>query len=217
MQLVNTDHAMKKCLSGLMLLLFLSLSQSLSAESGISQLETFLQDLKTLKADFRQTLQQPDYDQVYASNGVFYLRRPGQLRWEYQTPSEQLIVADGDRVWLHDIELEQVSHRSQAAVLDGTPAQLLSGTGPISQHFEINELGVESELTWVELIPKGKEAQFSSVRLALQESRLERMEMFDNFGQVTRFFFDDLQRNPPLDDALFEFEPPPLIDLIGDL
>ncbi|RLW66701.1 MAG: outer membrane lipoprotein carrier protein LolA, partial [gamma proteobacterium symbiont of Stewartia floridana] len=142
---------------------------------------------------------------------------PGQLRWEYQTPSEQLIVADGDRVWLHDIELEQVSHRSQAAVLDGTPAQLLSGTGPISQHFEINELGVESELTWVELIPKGKEAQFSSVRLALQESRLERMEMFDNFGQVTRFFFDDLQRNPPLDDALFEFEPPPLIDLIGDL
>ncbi|MEW8495471.1 MAG: outer membrane lipoprotein chaperone LolA [Candidatus Thiodiazotropha taylori] len=208
---------MKKCLSGLMLLLFLSLSQRLSAESGISQLETFLQDLKTLKADFRQTLQQPDYDQVYASNGVFYLRRPGQLRWEYQTPSEQLIVADGDRVWLHDIELEQVSHRSQAAVLDGTPAQLLSGTGPISQHFEINELGVESELTWVELIPKGKEAQFSSVRLALQESRLERMEMFDNFGQVTRFFFDDLQRNPPLDDALFEFEPPPLIDLIGDL
>ncbi len=200
-----------------MLLLFFSLSQSLSAESGISQLETFLQDLKTLKADFRQTLQQPDYDQVYASNGVFYLRRPGQLRWEYQTPSEQLIVADGDRVWLHDIELEQVSHRSQAAVLDGTPAQLLSGTGPISQHFEINELGVESELTWVELIPKGKEAQFSSVRLALQESRLERMEMFDNFGQVTRFFFDDLQRNPPLDDALFEFEPPPLIDLIGDL
>ena len=208
---------MKKCLSGLMLLLFLSLSQSLWAESGIRQLETFLQDLKTLKADFRQTLQQPDYDQVYASNGVFYLRRPGQLRWEYQTPSEQLIVADGNRVWLHDIELEQVSHRSQKAVLDGTPAQLLSGTGPISQHFEVNELGVESELTWVELIPKGKEAQFSSVRLALQESRLERMEMFDKFGQVTRFFFDNMQRNPKLDDALFEFEPPPLIDLIGDL
>ncbi|MCG7873325.1 MAG: outer membrane lipoprotein chaperone LolA [Candidatus Thiodiazotropha lotti] len=208
---------MKKCLSGLMLLLFLSFSQSLWAESGIRQLETFLQDLKTLKADFRQTLQQPDYDQVYASNGVFYLRRPGQLRWEYQTPSEQLIVADGDRVWLHDIELEQVSHRSQEAVLDGTPAQLLSGTGPISQHFEVNELGVESELTWIELIPKGKEAQFASVRLALQESRLERMEMFDNFGQVTRFFFDNMQRNPKLDDALFEFEPPPLIDLIGDL
>jgi outer membrane lipoprotein carrier protein len=208
---------MKKSLCGLMMVLFLSLCQSLWAESGINQLETFLQDLKTFKADFRQTLQQPDYDQVYASNGVFYLKRPGQLRWEYQTPSEQLIVADGDRVWLHDFELEQVSHRSQKAVLDGTPAQLLSGTGPISQHFEVNELGVESQLTWVELIPKSKEAQFSRVRLALQESRLERMEMLDNFGQVTRFFFDNMERNPELDDELFEFEPPPLIDLIGDL
>jgi outer membrane lipoprotein carrier protein len=211
------DQSMKKCLNGLMLLLFISLSPNLWAENGISQLETFLQDLKTLKADFRQTLQQPDYDQVYASNGVFYLKRPGQLRWEYQTPSEQLIVADGSRVWLHDIDLEQVSHRSQKAVLDGTPAQLLSGTGPITEHFQVNELGVERELTWVELIPKSKEAQFSSVRLALQESRLERMEMLDNFGQVTRFFFDNLERNPELDDELFEFEPPPLIDLIGDL
>jgi outer membrane lipoprotein carrier protein len=208
---------MKKSLCGLMMVLFLSLCQSLWAESGINQLETFLEDLKTLKADFRQTLQQPDYDQVYASNGVFYLKRPGQLRWEYQTPSEQLIVADGDRVWLYDFELEQVSHRNQKAVLDGTPAQLLSGTGPISQHFEVNELGVESQLTWVELIPKSKEAQFSRVRLALQESRLERMEMLDNFGQVTRFFFDNMERNPELDDELFEFEPPPLIDLIGDL
>jgi outer membrane lipoprotein carrier protein len=208
---------MKKSLCGLMMVLFLSFCQSLWAESGINQLETFLQDLKTLKADFRQTLQQPDYDQVYASNGVFYLKRPGQLRWEYQTPSEQLIVADGDRVWLHDFELEQVSHRSQKAVLDGTPAQLLSGTGPISQHFEVNELGAESQLTWVELIPKSKEAQFSRVRLALQESQLERMEMLDNFGQVTRFFFDNMERNPELDDELFEFEPPPLIDLIGDL
>jgi outer membrane lipoprotein carrier protein len=211
------DQSMKKCLNGLMLLLFISLSPNLWAENGISQLETFLQDLKTLKADFRQTLQQPDYDQVYASNGVFYLKRPGQLRWEYQTPSEQLIVADGSRVWLHDIDLEQVSHRSQKAVLDGTPAQLLSGTGPITEHFQVNELGVKRELTWVELIPKSKEAQFSSVRLALKASRLERMEMLDNFGQVTRFFFDNLERNPELDDELFEFEPPPLIDLIGDL
>jgi outer membrane lipoprotein carrier protein len=211
------DQSMKKCLISLMMMLFLSLSPALWAESGISQLETFLKDLKTLKADFRQTLQQPDYDQVYASNGVFYLKRPGQLRWEYESPSEQLTVADRDRVWLHDFDLEQVSHRSQKAVLDGTPAQLLSGTGPIAEHFEINELGVESELTWVELIPKSKEAQFSSVRLALQEGRLERMEMRDNFGQVTRFFFDNLERNPELDDELFEFEPPPLIDLIGDL
>ncbi|MET0055862.1 MAG: outer-membrane lipoprotein carrier protein LolA, partial [Candidatus Thiodiazotropha sp. 6PLUC10] len=108
-------------------------------------------------------------------------------------------------------------HRSQDAVLKGTPAQLLSDLGPISQHFNINELGDEGDLTWLELIPKDKEAQFSSVRLALNGNSLERMEMFDNFGQVTRFFFDNMLRNPELSDSLFEFEPPPLIDLIGDL
>ncbi|MES9940166.1 MAG: outer membrane lipoprotein carrier protein LolA [Candidatus Thiodiazotropha sp. 6PLUC2] len=208
---------MRMRLSALLLIVVTCFSQPIWAGKGIQQLETFLQDLITLKADFRQTLQQPDYDQVFGSNGVFYLKRPGQLRWEYQTPSQQLIVADGDRVWLHDIELEQVSHRSQDAVLKGTPAQLLSDLGPISQHFNINELGDEGDLTWLELIPKDKEAQFSSVRLALNGNSLERMEMFDNFGQVTRFFFDNMLRNPELSDSLFEFEPPPLIDLIGDL
>ena len=208
---------MKMCLRALMLIFIAGFVMPVSAESGAQQLETFLKDLKTLQADFRQTLQQPDDDQVYASNGVFYLKRPGLLRWEYETPSRQLIVADGKRIWLHDIELEQVSHRSQKAALNGTPAQLLSGLGPVSQHFQVSELGEQDGLSWVELRPKEKEAQFSSVRLALDAGRLERMEMYDNFGQVTRFFFDNLQRNPSLSDALFEFEPPPLIDLIGDL
>jgi outer membrane lipoprotein carrier protein len=207
---------MKIYLGAFVLIIMIIFAPSLWAQSGIRQLEAFLEDLKTLQADFRQTLQQPDDDQVYGSNGVFYLKRPGLLRWEYQTPSQQLIVADGNRIWLHDIELEQVSHRSQKAALSGTPAQLLSGVGPVSQHFQVIELGEQDNLTWVELLPKEKEAQFSSVRLALHANRLERMEMYDNFGQVTRFFFDNIQRNPRLSDSLFEFEPPPLIDLIGD-
>jgi outer membrane lipoprotein-sorting protein len=55
------------------------------------------------------------------------------------------------------------------------------------------------------------------VRLALNDNGLQRMEMVDNFGQTTHFVFGNLQRNPSLDDALFNFEPPPLVDLIGDL
>ncbi|MCU7917315.1 MAG: outer membrane lipoprotein chaperone LolA [Candidatus Thiodiazotropha sp. (ex Dulcina madagascariensis)] len=198
-------------------LFLLSLAQPLWAAGGQQQLEAFLKDLETLQADFRQTLQQQDDGQVYASNGVFYLKRPGLLRWEYDTPNKQLIVADGDRIWLHDIELEQVSHRSQQAALNGTPAQLLSDLAPVTEHFQVHDLGEQEDLSWVELLPKEKEAQFASVRLALSGNRLQRMEMVDNFGQTTRFFFDNMQRNPVLDDALFKFEPPPMIDLIGDL
>ncbi|MEW8507659.1 MAG: outer membrane lipoprotein chaperone LolA [Candidatus Thiodiazotropha sp.] len=204
-------------LKALALLLMSGLIQPLWAMNGPQQLDAFLKDLTTLQADFQQTLEQQDDDQLYISNGVFYLKRPGLLRWEYNTPSEQLIVADGDRIWLYDIELEQVSHRSQEAALIGTPAQLLSGQAPIGDHFAVQDLGEEGGLYWVELQPKEKEAQFSSLRFALNDSQLLRMEMTDNFGQTTRFVFDNIQRNPQLDAALFRFQPPPLVDLIGDL
>ncbi|MBW9267826.1 MAG: outer membrane lipoprotein chaperone LolA [Candidatus Thiodiazotropha sp. (ex. Lucinisca nassula)] len=196
-------------------LILLGVVQPLWALNGPQQLEAFLKDLTTLQADFEQTLQQDD--QAYTSSGVFYLKRPGLLRWEYTTPSEQLIVADGDRIWLYDIELEQVSHRSQQAALVGTPAQVLSDQAPISEHFQVNDLGEADGLSWVELLPREKESQFSSLRLALNENNLQRMEMIDNFGQTTRFVFDNLQRNLTLDATLFTFKPPSMIDLIGDL
>ncbi|MBT3058109.1 MAG: outer membrane lipoprotein chaperone LolA [Candidatus Thiodiazotropha sp.] len=209
---------MKPVLQALIFLLATGLVQPpLWAMNGPQQLDAFLKDLTTLKADFQQTLEQQDDDRLYISNGVFYLKRPGLLRWEYNTPSEQLIVADGERIWLYDIELEQVSHRSQEAALVGTPAQLLSGQAPISDHFTIQDMGEEDGLHWVELLPKEEEAQFSSLRLALIDNQLQRMEMIDNFGQTTRFVFDNIRRNPELDAALFTFQPPPLVDLIGDL
>lgn len=200
----------------LFLLLLSGFSRPLLAAGGIDQLKAFLDGLDTLQAEFRQTIQQPDDDAVYASNGIFYLKRPGQLRWEYEDPNTQVIVADGKRIWLHDIELEQVSHRSQKAALEGTPAQLLSGTGPIEKNFELQELGEKDGLSWVELRPREKDAQFVRLRLALADNELKRMEMYDSFGQVTRFIFYDMKRNPPLSPELFVFIPPPQIDLIGD-
>jgi outer membrane lipoprotein carrier protein len=140
---------MQTTLKYLITLFVLGFIQPLWAQSGPQQLEAFLKDLTTLKADFQQTLQQDDEQTAYTSSGVFYLKRPGQLRWEYTAPSEQLIVADGDRIWLYDIELEQVSHRSQAAALVGTPAQLLSDQAPVSDHFQINDLGETDGLNWV--------------------------------------------------------------------
>jgi outer membrane lipoprotein carrier protein len=200
----------------LILLLTGLVSQSLVAD-GLQQFKAFMQDLHTLKAAFRQTIQRPDDDVVYASNGVFYLKRPGQLRWEYEDPATQVIVADGKRIWLHDIELEQVSHRSQRAALEGTPAQLLSGSAPVEENFELEDQGVQEGLAWIELRPKDKEAQFVKLRLALADNRLERMEMYDSFGQITRFIFYGMQRNPELSEQLFVFVPPSQIDLIGDL
>lgn len=200
----------------LILLLWLTVSPAMAAD-GLPQLKAFLQGLQTLQAGFRQTVQPPDDDRFYTSSGVFYLKRPGQLRWEYEDPPTQVIVADGNRIWLHDLELEQVSHRSQKAALRGTPAQLLSDTAPLEEHFELQELGEREGLGWIELRPKQQDAQFVSLRLGLADNRLLKMEMTDSFGQITRFSFFDQQRNPALSSELFVFVPPPLIDLIGDL
>ncbi|MEN8179682.1 MAG: outer membrane lipoprotein chaperone LolA [Pseudomonadota bacterium] len=199
------------------LLLLVGPVSLLQAAEANNSLKHFLQGLTTLQANFQQTLEQQDGGGVYFSSGTFYLKRPGQLRWEYDPPNDQLIVADGKRIWLYDRELEQVSHRSQKAALEGTPAQLLSNTGPLDQHFEIKELSEEDGLNWVELQPRDKDAQFNSVRMALAGKQLLRMEMSDNFGQTTRFVFTNMQRNPPLSEEMFDFIPPPQIDLIGDL
>jgi outer membrane lipoprotein carrier protein len=185
-------------------------------DSGSTQLKAFLDGLHTLQASFIQTVQQPDEDTRYTSNGIFYLKRPGRLRWEYDEPNPQVIVADGDRIWLHDIDLDQVSQRSQKAALEGTPAQLLSGTGPLEKSFKLQDEGEENGLSWVELRPREKDSQFVRLRLGLADNELRRMEMYDNFGQVTRFTFSDMKRNPTLSPKLFVFVPPPLIDLIGE-
>ncbi len=197
-------------------LLLLLLPFAASASSGAEPLQRFLANLNTLQAEFEQIVITPDSDS-YTSSGTLYLNRPGRFRWEYRLPVEQIIVADGDRVWLHDMELEQVSHRSQSGMLEGTPAQIFSEKGPLDRYFTL--LGSEERdgLIWVILAPKNRESQFSTISVALtKESQLKRMELIDQFGQVTLFIFSKVVRNPMLDDELFIFIPPPLIDILGD-
>lgn len=204
------------------LITFLLMALSVAAfavhgADGEQQLEAFLQGLTSLRADFEQTIELPDQQGVAQSHGTFYLKRPGRVRWEYAPPNDQLIVADGSRIWLYDKELEQVSHRSQAAALKGTPAQLLSEVAPVDRDFVLTSLGERDGLEWVELQPRDKESQFNKLLLAFSHDQLRRLDMFDQFGQKTHFFFTTMERNPTLNDKLFTFKPPSGIDLIGDL
>lgn len=202
----------------LILLVFL-VSPLTASQAAVDEelLQNYLRDLSTLKADFQQVIEIPDEGSISLTHGTFYLKRPGRLRWEYAEPNKQLIVADGRRIWLYDYELEQISHRSQSAALDGTPAQLLSDSGPLEQHFEIIPRGEEDGLEWVELRPNDKEAQFISIRIGFLDDQMQHLEMSDTFGQITRFVFSNILRNPKLNPELFVFKPPSGIDLIGDL
>ncbi len=182
--------------------------------AGIDHLHRFLDGLDTLEAEFDQRVTNSDHSQDVRSHGTLYLARPGRFRWAYDQPDAQLIVADGDRVWLYDPELEQVSHQAQADALKGTPALLLSDRRPVETHFRVFDAGHRQGLDWVRLRPRDKDAVVHDLLLGFAGDRLVRLEMRDEFGQRTTFVFRDIKRNPRLDAALFRFDPPPEVDIL---
>lgn len=198
-----------------LLLAVLMLAADLVAASGIDRLHHFLDGLHSMRADFEQSVATNKDERARYSKGTLYLERPGRFRWDYLDPAGQFVIADGSRVWLYDAELAQVSHQAQADALRGTPALLLSDTSPVETHFQVADLGVKEGLERVELTPKGEGSEVSRVQIAFEGERLDSFEMIDSFGQVTRFRFSHIQRNPKLEASLFRFTPPPGIDILS--
>lgn len=200
-------------LKALMAVAWLLASWNTWAGAGVEQMHVFLSGLNTLQARFEQSVLDPEERQAHRYQGVFYLNRPNQFRWDYSQPEQQQIVADGRQIWLYEPDLEQVSVQFQRSALRGTPAMLLVSGDPVENSFRVTDVGPNQGLEWVELIPRDEESQFIRILLAFSENQLRRMEMADKFGQTTRFQFYDIQHNPRLDRQLFHFEPPDNADL----
>ena len=188
------------------LTLFLILSGYVHAGSGPQKLEAFFQQLKTGSAKFEQSVLDTDSAKVGRFQGDLYISRPGKFRWDYFEPYEKQILADGDMVYVVDTDLEQITYVSQERALEGTPASILIGQDNLEDKFEIIDIGSSQQMDWVELLPRDAESQFTRILLAFVGNELRRMEMADKFGQITRFQFYDVKRNPELDKQLFVFK-----------
>ena len=198
-------------------LFFLSLI-SITQTSGAASLERFQSYVRTTQAargDFTQKVYDKSGKLVQDSRGSFAFLRPGRFRWTYVKP-QQLIVGDGDRVWIHDADLNQVTVRKVARVLGATPAALLAGASDIANAFDLKELGEKEGLEWLEAKPREKEAGFESMRLGLSTGGVEAMEMVDHFGQTTVLRFTGVVRNPQIEPSTFRFTPPKGADVLGD-
>ena len=201
----------------LLLTLFLFGYATLSvAGEGRDRLEKFLGSFKTMQATFIQTLKSPKKEELERSEGEIWLTRPDQFRLSYQTPYEQIIVADGSKVWLYDKDLEQVTVKPQDDSIGSSPASLLAGVKPIEEEFRIEELGLHEGFEWVNLYPKAPDASFDYIRVAMEGSTLRAIEMVDGFGQQTRLFFDQIILNKLTDKNHYKFTPPPGVDVIGE-
>jgi outer membrane lipoprotein carrier protein len=189
-------------------MLLLCCVASVQAGTGPQQLQDFLASNRTLQARFSQSVLDQENQQASQANGMIYIQRPGRLRWDYLEPYVQHIVADGHQVWHYDPELEQASTQMQSRAFRGTPALLLSSDEPVEKHFEIIDIGASQGFEWVELIPRDQESQFVRILLAFAGNELQRLEMADKFGQVTRFQFYDIIQNPEFGNDLFTLDLP---------
>lgn len=184
--------------------------------AGYERVERFLAGLQGLQAQFRQTLTDSKGLVTGESAGTLAIRRPNRFRWDYREPNEQLIVADGTRIWLYDKDLEQVTVRRVDESLSATPAMLLSGEGTLSDNFKATQMQQEGAVQWVRLEPVRNDTDFKYVRLGFAGDALQFMQLADKLGQTTTLEFSKFERNPPLDPAQFVFTVPPGADVIGD-
>ncbi len=196
--------------------LFLMVTTVAMAEPApVQQLKTFLQQTKTLEADFKQVSMDQHGNPAQLSYGVFYLARPGKFRWNYLKPFVQEIVAKDNKVWFYDADLEQVTIKTLDESLGATPALLLSGEVDLEKNFNLQRQGVDEDLVWIKLTPKSEESSFKIILIGMSEGRLAGMELQDNFGQLTRIYFSNLKINQKLPGSIFDFKIPEGADVFG--
>ncbi len=198
--------------------IFLFFVFPLSAYAGATdKLKNFITSTHSAQANFTQEVRDKSGKRIQSASGTMQFVRPGKFRWVYQKPFEQLIVGDGEKFWLHDVELNQVTVKKIDAALGSSPAALLSGSNEIERDFQLKDIGTKDNLEWLQATPRAQDTSFEKVLMAFNaQSELMVMELQDVFGHTTVLRFSKLKRNPQLSPQLFKFVPPKGADVLGE-
>jgi outer membrane lipoprotein carrier protein len=183
---------------------------------GSDRLQAYFSATDSLRADFTQEVVDRDQQTVEVSSGRVALQKPGRFRWDYVEPFERVIVADGERIWLYEADLDQVTVQRLDAGLGETPAALLSGNADVLERFAYLGGDDEGELFWLRLGPLDDAADFEEIRLGFAGEELRRLELADRLGQTTRIGLSNIEQNAKLDPAVFKFNVPAGADVIGE-
>ena len=189
---------------------------SAAQASSLDRFKDFVRNTQSARADFEQKVYDRTGKLTQESKGGFVFQRPGLFRWVYAKPVDQVIVGDGERVWIHDRDLNQVTVRKLSRALGSTPAALLAGSADVEKAFDLSDAGTRDGIEWLEAKPREAEAGFARVRMGFDANGLRAMELFDHFGQTTQLRFLNLVRNPKVDPSEFRFQPPQGADVLGE-
>jgi len=194
----------------------LALLSSAAQADGLASLDAFLRDVKSAQSDFTQVVTAPKREGQSAgrqktSSGRFEFRRPNQFRFEYLRPFEQSIVADGKTLWIHDVDLNQVTSRAQQEVLGNTPAALIasgSSVAELARLFVLTSVATTDGLQWVQALPRQRDGSLNQVRLAFAQGQLTTLEIEDGLGQRSVLTFHNWRSNTGITSERFRFQPP---------
>jgi outer membrane lipoprotein carrier protein len=189
---------------------------ALARAGPIEKLRAFISETRSAKATFTQTVVDSGGVVQQESSGSVQFQRPGKFRWTYAKPYEQLIVGDGEYLWIYDKDLNQVTRRTLGKALGSSPAALLAGADDVDRHFSLNAIGMKKSLDWLEARPYEEDSLFEKVLMGFRGNALEVMELHDHFGQKTTIRFSALQRNPKTGGDAYRFSVPAGADLVTE-
>jgi outer membrane lipoprotein carrier protein len=187
----------------------------------MESLETFVRTVKSARSDFTQVVTLPAKEgqaaRTKTSSGTFEFSRPGRFRFVYKKPFAQTIVADGQTLWLYDVDLNQVTARKQAQALGSTPAALIASAADLQSlqaDFALTSDVSSGGLEWVLATPKAKDSALQNVRVGFRAGELAELEIVDSFGQRSNLRFTGFGANAVVDTSVFQFKPPSGVDVI---
>jgi len=187
-----------------------------ASAATLDRLRAFVKGTQTARTTFTQTVVDRNGRLVQRASGEFLIARPGKFRWAVEKPYRQLVVGDGERVWIYDEDLNQVVVRKVGEALGGTPAALLAGRDDVERAFAWTEASSAGGFDWLVATPRAQDATFSEIRLGFAGGELAALDLLDAFGQRTEIRFGAMVPNPQFPPETFRFAPPRGADVIGD-
>lgn len=192
----------------------LALLPAWASASAVDQFKAFVTNNKSAKGEFtQQQVKMVDGSAKVSktANGNFIFARPGKFIWAYTKPYEQILQADGDKLYIYDKDLNQVTIRALGSALGSSPAAILfgsNGSADLDKNFTFKEVGSKQGLEWLEAIPKAKDAQFENIGIGMKDGVPVALELHDSFGQFSVLTLKNLEKNPPLKPEQFKFVVP---------
>ncbi len=190
---------------------------ALSQAAALEQFKIFVANTKSARGDFSQRMVREEGGKLRASNqasGSFLFSRPGKFIWTYKKPYEQVLQADGDKLYMHDKDLNQVTVRALGNAIGSSPAAILFGSNDLEKNFALSEAGTREGIEWLQAIPRAKDTQFEKIGIGLKEGVPVAMELRDTFGQVSVLTFMKFEKNPSLHANQFHFVMPKGADVL---